>query len=257
MNSSTSRPASGEYRPPGLRLVPNDLAAEMGMARRADPGHSSWLRKGDASPRRGRVGAGSGTSYRTFGERLMWAFFLLVAIAGALWEFVHLPDASARLDAIPESGFGFAARELMLSETERAIFGEARVVKRLYQVGRHRFVLQVIDASRDRHAIHDPLFCFRGAGWFIEEDTKIPIPGGSARRLGLQQPGKTAEALLWFSDTQVRHASTTRQWAQTILRRVSFGASGPEPVLVILQPLTGESVNWTEVFEQFPAIFEI
>jgi hypothetical protein len=191
------------------------------------------------------------------GQRLLWVFFLLVAVAGALWEFANLPDASARLDAIPESGFGFAGRELPLTETERAIFGNARVLKRLYQVGRQRFILQVVDASRDRHAIHDPLFCFRGAGWAIAQDEPVPIPGGSARFLKMQRPDKTAEAVIWFTDTRSRHASAARQWGQTILRRVSFGASGPEPILVILQPVSGETIQWDEVFDQFPALFEI
>lgn len=199
----------------------------------------------------------SRTPARSLGEWALWSLLILVAVVGALWEFVNLPDASRRIDALPESGFGFAARDLPLSETERAIFGEARVVKRLYQVGRQQFVLQLIDASRDRHAVHDPLFCFRGAGWTITRDSSFPIPGGSAKHLEMQRPDKRADAVLWFSDGQTRHASAMRQWMQTVLRRVTFGASGEEPVLIILQPVLGETVEWGEVFDQFPAVFDL
>lgn len=261
MNPSTSRPASGSYRETGVRLGSADVVSNGSVAARAP--HHSWLHRGSPqlpgspTPSVSRTQRPTAAPRRNWGERLLWAAFLLVAAVGALWEFVHLPDASARLDAIPESGFGFAARELPLSESERAIFGNARVLKRLYQVGRQRAVLQVIDASRDRHAVHDPLFCFHGAGWHITEDASIPIPGGNARYLAMRRPEKTAEAVLWFSDSRTRHASAMRQWVQTILRRVTFGASGPEPVLIIVQPVAGETLNWDEFFEQFPALFEI
>lgn len=190
-------------------------------------------------------------------RRALWGLLALGLGIAFLGEFIRLPDASPRLDAFPLSGFGFAGRELPLNEHERAIFGRARVVKRLYQVGRQRVVVQIVDATRDRHAVHDPMYCFRGAGWEPAARRDLRIPGGTAQQLTLRRSALQAEAVFWFSNGRTRHDSASRHWRETILRRLSLGRSGPEPVLVILQPLSGESVDWTELFDRFPALFEV
>ena len=188
-------------------------------------------------------------------RRLLWVILGLAVLLALLWEFVQIPDAGERLGRIPLTGYGFGARDLPLSDLERNIFGKARVLKRVYRVGRQGVVLQVIDATRDRHAIHDPLFCFRGAGWEIVAESRVAVPGGFARQLTLRRNADLVESVVWFSDGTSRHGSTPRQWWQTILRRVTCGVSGPEPVLVILQPINGGSVAWPELFAQLPLLF--
>ena len=190
-------------------------------------------------------------------RRALWFLLALGLGAALLGEFVRLPDASPRVDALPLSGFGFAGRDLPLNDHEHAIFGHARVLKRLYQVGRQRVVVQIIDATRDRHAVHDPMFCFRGAGWEPAARRPLPVPGGAAEHFALQRGGNRAEAVVWFSNGHTRHASAPRHWRETIARRLTLGRSGPEPVLVILQPLAGETVDWTELFDRFPALFDV
>lgn len=189
-------------------------------------------------------------------RRLLWLVLGLALALALLWEFVPLTDASERMKRIPLTGFDFAAREIPLTDLERNIFGQARVLKRVYRVGQQGVVLQVVDATHDRHAIHDPLFCFRGAGWDVATESSLAVPGGSARQLTLRRGTDIAEAVVWFSDGTTRHGSAAKQWWQTVLRRLSCGTSGPEPVLVILQPLNGESVIWSELLTRLPLLFD-
>lgn len=189
-------------------------------------------------------------------RRFLWILFGVAVAVTLLWEFVKIPDASNRLDRLPIAGPGFAARDLPLSDLERNIFGSARVLKRIYRVGRQAVVVQVIDATHDRHAVHDPLYCFRGAGWDIATEYRLTIPGGSARQLTLRRSADLADAVVWFSDGSSRHGSAPAHWWQTVLRRLTCGASGPEPVLVILQPLQGETLVWSDLFSHLPLLFD-
>src|SRR5205823_6175223 len=111
------------------------------------------------------------------------------------------------------------SRELQLEPAESAIYGKARATKRLYQVGAQRFVIIVIDGTNNRHAVHDPLYCFRGAGWSMKDEEPFPIPGGSAKLLRLTNGRDMREALHWFSDGAQRYSSSMRYWWQTTLRR--------------------------------------
>jgi hypothetical protein len=180
---------------------------------------------------------------------------LLTLTAIGIWEFVKLPDAADRLAALPVAGLNFASRELPLTTAERDIYGRARVLKRLYQVGRQRFALVVVDGSLNRHAVHDPLYCFRGAGWTVTATRDWPVRGGAARVVTLAQGRATAEAVYWFSDGATRHASAPRYWWQTALRRLSLGRSGPEPILVLVHNLEADSGGLTTALEQVPALF--
>jgi len=189
-----------------------------------------------------------------------WALWVALGLAigvSLVWEWVPLGDASARIDGLPLNGLGYAGRELPLTDGEKSIYEPARVVKRLYQVGSQKIVLVIIDGSRNRHAVHDPTYCFRGAGWDTVASRDSTVAGGSARRLTLARQGRKVEALYWISDGTVRHASSPLYWWQTTLRRLTFGRSGAEPLLVVLQPFGDEPVDWNRVLGQFPALLDI
>lgn len=190
-------------------------------------------------------------------QRVLWAALALAVCLSLVWETVSLPDASRRLASLPVSGFGFAGRDLPLNDVEKGVFGGVQTVKRLYQAGHQQFIVQVIDGSRNRHAIHDPLYCFRGAGWDVAATRDFAVPGGWARLLSLRKNIETAEALYWISDGSRRHASAPRYWWQSSLRRLTLGGSGPEPVLVVVQPATPEALDWSAVFAHLPALFDL
>jgi len=192
--------------------------------------------------------------YKRFG---MWLALGAVVALSLLWELVPRTDASARLRRLPQSGFHLASRDVALSPVEADIYHAANVCKRIYQAGHERFILLAIDGTHDRHAVHDPLYCFRGGGWTVGADRLLPVPGGNARILELSKPGRTVEVMFWITDGRVRHGSAVRAWWQSTLRRLTFGYSGDEPVLFILQPLPGQTVNWDDVLVDFPALFDI
>ena len=118
-------------------------------------------------------------------------------------------------------------------------------------------VLMVIDGARNRHAVHDPTYCFRGAGWEIAGDRPFELPGGTGKILSLHKGNETREAVYWFSDGCDRHAQVTRCWWQMALRRLTFGKSGPDPVLVLIQPLDNGEFDGRSLEIKLPQLFEL
>ena len=190
-------------------------------------------------------------------RRWLWVALGTVMALSLLWELVPRSDASARLNRLPVSGFHLFSRDIPLNKVEEDIYHGANVRKRLYQAGHEKFILLAIDGTNDRHAVHDPTYCFLGGGWKVGTDRTLPIPGGVARLLDLTKNGGNVEIMFWISDNRTRHGSALRAWWQSTLRRLTFGLSGEEPVIFILQPLPGTTVNWDDICVEFPALFEI
>jgi len=184
----------------------------------------------------------------------LWMALCVAAILGILWERVRLPDASDRLDRVPLKGLGFAGRLLPLDEVELKVFGRAQVINRLYSAAGQEFILTIIDGTDDRHAVHDPLYCFKGAGWRVEAQRPRRITGGEARVVRLSKDGRRVEAMIWFSDGKERHASPLLYWWQTTVRRVTVGWSGGEPILIVVQPAGDAALDWDRLFDAFPAL---
>jgi len=188
---------------------------------------------------------------------LLWCGLIVAIVFGVLIELFPLPDAGDRLATLSRSGPGYASRDVPVTSGEAQIFKQARVVKRLYQAGNQRFMLIVIDGGQNRHAVHDPLYCFRGAGWKIAGSDDLKHEIGNARLLLLYKNNQMREVLYWFSDGSYRHTSVMRYWMQTFLRRLSFGLSGREPVIVIMQSIGSDSLNWRKIIDQFEPLFEV
>ena len=87
----------------------------------------------------------------------------------------------------------------------------------------------------ERSAVHDPMYCFAGAGYKVISDLPMTVEGGVARCLFISQGGKRSRIVYWFSNGESRHSSILAYWFNTTIRRITFGLSGPEPVLVIVQ----------------------
>jgi hypothetical protein len=191
------------------------------------------------------------------GGTLLW-FLLAGAVAlGAIWRWWPLPDASLRTGNFPLRGLFFDSRELPLTPDETGIFGQAKVLKRLVRVKRTPVVVLVIDGTLNRHAVHDPLFCYRGAGWQVTAETTLRLERGSAKRVTLRLGTREAEAIYWFSDGVRSHPSILRYWWDATIRRLTLGATGPEPVLVILTTLEGEMPRWEELLVDWPAVQQL
>ena len=190
-------------------------------------------------------------------KKALWIGLGLAVTLQVLWTDFPLSHGQSRLKCFPVSGMGFESQSLPLTPAERATFGGTDMTKRLYRFGHEQFIVLVIDGSRDRHAVHDPLYCFRGAGWRVLVRETLHVTGGEAQLVRLSKKGAQTEALYWFSDGSHRYISPLRYWWQTTLRRLTLGYSGGEPVLVIIQPVDTDIVNWSNLVKNFWPAFEV
>jgi hypothetical protein len=184
-------------------------------------------------------------------NRLAWGAAAVIALAAATWRLVPLSDAEARIAPLA-AGPGQRMETLPLKPWEVDFFGEARVRRWLSQGGGPAVIATVVDGSRNRRVVHDPAFCFRGAGWTVAADEPLALSNGEARRVILRREGSEMEAVYWFSDGRRAFGSPTHYWLETTWRRLTLGASGPEPVLVLLVPAQGRAPNWTEWLAHWP-----
>lgn len=185
---------------------------------------------------------------------LWWSGAGVVAalvVASQLWP---LPDASARVARLSPTGVWHRTAPVELGPWERDYFGRAQVVKRIAVVQRARVALTIIDGSRNRQAVHDPEFCFRGAGWTVERASDVRVENGRARLLCLRKGTATTEALFWFSDGATALAAPWRYWVMATWRRLTFGHSGAEPVLVLLTSLDDAPPNWPSLLGHWPEL---
>jgi len=185
---------------------------------------------------------------------LLWVAIVVAIGLGLLWQLFPLPDAGKRLDALPQRGLMMVSEDLPVTAVEQQIYADARVLKRLVQVRGQRVILTIIDGTHNRHAVHDPLFCFRGAGWEVVGESGFPVEWGDAQRVNLLKRGEPAEALYWFTDGDRAFGSSLAYWWSTTLRRVSLGLSGAEPVLVVITPLDQRPINWDLLLQNWPEI---
>jgi hypothetical protein len=189
-------------------------------------------------------------------KKLLWIVLAAAVALCVVWECVPLPDAGRRLDAFPTNSLYAQGQDLPLNPDEQRIFAAARVIKRAYVVGGQQVMVFVVDGSKDRHAVHNPQYCFQGGGWEVSGMQDISIPGGEAKMVRLNKKDKEVDAVYWVSDGRTRHASSSQYLWQTALRRLTFGASGEEPLLVVVQS-PEKGFRWNTFFERFPAIFEL
>jgi hypothetical protein len=188
---------------------------------------------------------------------MLWSALFLAVILGAVWEMQKLPDASGRMAQLPARGLMVDSGDMPLTPSEEIAFNGSAWLKRLAMVGREQVILTVLDGTRNRHAIHDPAFCFRGAGWKVESQEPFLLSHGEGCLAKLRKGETQAEALYWFSDGDTQFASPMLYWGKASLRRLSFGASGGEPILVILTTTSQGSTDWKSLLLAWPELEQL
>jgi hypothetical protein len=177
-----------------------------------------------------------------------WILLGVVTIVALFWPSVELKDASARLAALPEEGSGFVSKELNSSETERKQLGGALAIRRLIITDDgSRVILNIIDGTHNRHAVHDPAYCFAGAGWQIERAEKIELSRGEALFFNMRRGEQECGALCFFDDGKRQFSSAPSYWLRSSLRRLTLGLSGEEPILVLIRSFPGEPFSLERV----------
>lgn len=183
-------------------------------------------------------------------SKTLWILLGAAILIGLLWQFFPLPDAQKRMDGLPLAGPGFVGQDVPLNTFEESFFKDVNVLKRVYRVDGSNYFLTVLDGTHNRHVVHDPYYCFTGSGWQIDHATQIPIQNGTAEQLFLSKGAQNKSALFWFADGKTNFNSTWKYWLAATWRRLTFGLSGQEPVLIMLQPLDNtKDVDWPQVLK--------
>ena len=110
-------------------------------------------------------------------------------------------EALVSLDILNDSNVDFPGRALEISESEQQLLGGAHAEKRLYLIDGEAWVFTMIDGSGNRHAVHDPMYCFVGDGWNVFDKQDASLPRGEGRHVKLNKAEKKLEVLYWFSTT--------------------------------------------------------
>ena len=181
-------------------------------------------------------------------RRVLWCALILTSLITLVWPMIPLPTTADRFAAITTSSLDFQASPLELSAHDQAFLGKAQAVQYLITMrGGGRLVLTAIDGTHNRHAVHDPSYCFAGAGWNVQSKHSVKVPTGDATWMALGKDDQKSEALWFFDDGYHQFTSPVEYWLATSKRRATLGRSGVEPVLVTLRSLPNESVNWDRV----------
>ncbi|MGE9297329.1 MAG: exosortase-associated EpsI family protein [Puniceicoccales bacterium] len=169
---------------------------------------------------------------------LLWTICGLTLIIALIVELAPKQDAMEQLLGIPEAGPQFRSQSTPLTPEERNLLGEAMAVKKVVlPEGSPPFLYSAIDGTRNRHAVHDPRYCFVGAGWRIVSEQTIESPQGEYQALTLERDGQQRHALYWFTTPDGWFVSPMSYWMRATWRRLTFGAGGEEPLLVVVQTL--------------------
>ena len=190
-------------------------------------------------------------------NRGLWVFLAAAILLGVLWQFVPLSNAQTRLDDLPLVGTQYGGKNIPLTDFEKSFFYDVNILKRIYDVQGHFLFITALDGTDNRHIVHDPYYCFRGSGWDIISEKTVAIPRGTAGLVQIRKGDEEKEALFWFGNGTTNYASPLRYWIQATLRRLSLGLSGPEPVLILVQPINDNYVDWQALPESFPSLFNL
>lgn len=162
-------------------------------------------------------------------RRFFW-LIVLVLLVGVLLDRVALTSAAERWERLPAFGPGFVTRAVPLSAEEKDV-----AFRRLMVGQAGLAILTVIDGTRNRHALHDPLYCIRGAGYQVVAQKRVSLAKGAACQLTLRRGAQTRHVLYWFSDGKTRFTSAPQAWLVSTGRRLTLGYASPAIVLVLLE----------------------
>ena len=186
----------------------------------------------------------------------MWTTIFIIFIGVLVLRVLTLPPQLERLDSLPLKGATFEGEPLQLTQQEGQYLGSAEAVKRLYKLGSDRFVVAVIDGTRNRDAVHNPELCFQGEGYTIIKERSLPMRGGEAKVLIMKKAEEVRELAYWYTTGTSRHSSPLKQRIQSTLHHLSLVGHTNEPFLVIVESAS-TGTNWNAVLSAFPELSQI
>jgi hypothetical protein len=194
---------------------------------------------------------------KNISQKILWTSFLFACVLGLTWQFFPVEDAKSRLSSLPLTGAEFEGYNIPLSDGEKGFFKDVNVIKRIYEVQNKSYFITVLDGTKNRHAVHDPFYCFTGDGWKLKKRENIPSPKGHVGLLTLEKGSRTKEALVFFSTPKYSHSSAFTFFLQTTFRRFTLGKSSDEPILIVIQAEEGGKTDWVMFIKSMPSLFKL
>jgi Protein of unknown function (DUF3485) len=179
--------------------------------------------------------------------KFLWLFLVLAIFLGIIWQFYPLETAENRMDQLPLQGRNFSGQDVDLTPFEQTFFKGVNIIKRIYKINNRYYFVTVLDGTHNRHIVHDPFYCFKGSGWTIDSERNFPLKNGFGSLIQISKANEKKEALFWFSDGKNQYHSPLKYWWTSTLRRLTLGSSGPEPVLIMIQPSDERPVDWKQI----------
>jgi|GEM_PF-5180382 len=180
----------------------------------------------------------------------MFALFLL------LWVLIPIQNSQDRIETTLQTVGGY---RLPNSEGEKQFYKNVLLYKQKVFIQQKPISLIILDATHNRHVVHDPLFCFQGAGWRVTEKKEVQLPHnkGAAKLIYMSRGNEKKEFLYWFSDRKSCFHSFLTHWLKTTWRRLSFGLLSDEPLLIFLEKSGLNAPEWETILEQLPDLFTL
>lgn len=191
------------------------------------------------------------------GKFLQWVIVLFVIAATFAFKVNATSQQHSALDDIPVSGYGYDGRALEFSQAERVFLGNAEAIKHEYSQASYRLIVVVVDGSNNRHAVHDPIFCLRGAGYETTGQAAFPIINGHGQLVSLAKGPTKQEVAYWFTNGEQRYTSFSRYLAESALNRLTLGKLGQQPKMVTVYSVGERIPNWSSLLDRFPVLLDI
>ncbi|PHS14100.1 MAG: hypothetical protein COA78_06060 [Blastopirellula sp.] len=186
------------------------------------------------------------TMRSTFFEPLMLVVLLAISITLGINSQSN-KQISNILSNVKKQGEQLSLLPIDLSEEDLSLLGNAKAVRFQFKVNSHALSITVVDGTNNRHAVHDPSYC-----WTVLNRERIPVSNGYVVALTVIDAGRTRNVLYWYWDGEKRHASTGWYVLQSSLQRVSGGKLSIEPALILIEPAGQGELNWYDVLDSFP-----
>lgn len=178
---------------------------------------------------------------------LYYSVLLLACGACVLLVSTQSGRNSQRLGRIDSECKRYGLRPDSFSVAEMQQLGAATAIRYRVLLGQDEFLLTVVDGSRHRQAVHDPEYC-----WTVLARETIPNEHGTAQAVTTLKGGKPTSTLYWYCSDNKRYCSPLKYMLATSLRRLSAGWLSEEPLLVVVTPASGNTINWHEFLDLFP-----
>ncbi|MEM6823109.1 MAG: exosortase-associated EpsI family protein [Verrucomicrobiota bacterium] len=187
----------------------------------------------------------------------LWAILIIAIVISTVAPFVQVKGQIALNGELPFKAPLVVGRLIPLEPIEQKMFSGAFVEKRLYQVAGAPVVVTLATAKTNRNAIHDPLFCYRGAGWNIIQESDVSTQEGKLRIVELLKEETRTSIAYWYSNGEIQYTSPIFYWFQTFLRRLTLGKASDEPWLIFVQSVEPNSRSLVKTLNYFPDLMKL